>query len=109
MVMLKLEGIETPEQAESLRNSYILIDRANEEPLEEGVYYIVDLIGLEVYTDEGKLLGKVDDIYNTGSNDIYVIKDEIGKQTLLPGTSEVIKQVDLEGGKIIVHILPGLL
>ena len=73
------------------------------------VYYIVDLLGLEVYTEEGKLLGKIDDIYNTGSNDIYVVKDNLGKQVLLPAIKEVIKQVDLENKKIIVHILKGLI
>lgn len=108
MVMLKLEGIENPEEAETLRGSYLLIDRDKEEPLEEGTYYIVDLLGLEVFSDEGELLGKVDDIFNTGSNDIYVVKDELGKQILLPGTSEVIKDVDLEQGKITVHLIPGL-
>ena len=106
MVMLKLKGIDNVEEAEHLRRSYLLVDRKNEEPLEEGVYYIVDLLGLEVYTDEGILLGKVDDIFNTGSNDIYVIKDELGKQILLPGIDEVIKKVDLENGRITVHILP---
>ena len=62
---------------------------------------------MEVYTEEGKLLGKVDDIYNTGANDIYVIKDELGKQILLPGIKEVIKEVILDE-KIIVHLIPGL-
>ena len=109
MVLMKLEGIDTPEQADLLRQSYLLVDRADEEPLEEGVYYIVDLLGLEVYTDENKLLGKVKDIFNTGSNDIYVIKDEMGKQILLPGIPEVLKNVDLEKGRITVHLIPGLI
>ncbi len=108
-VILKLKGIDTIEQAEEYRNCYIKIDREKEEKLPEGVYYIVDLLGLDVYTDEGKLLGKVDDIYNTGSNDIYVVKDELGKQILLPGIEEVLKQVDLENKKIIVHIINGLI
>lgn len=108
MVLLKLEGIENPEQAELLKNSYLEIDREDAIPLEEGQYFIVDLIGLEVYTDEGKLLGKVDDIYNTGANDIYVIKDELGKQILLPGIKEVIKEVKLDD-RIIVHLIPGLI
>ena len=108
MVLLKLEGIENPEQAELLKNSYLEIDREDAIPLEEGQYFIVDLIGLEVYTDEGKLLGKVDDIYNTGANDIYVVKDELGKQVLLPGIKEVIKEVKLED-RIIVHLIPGLI
>ena len=109
MVLMKLEGVDTPEQADLLRQSYLLVDRADEEPLEEGVYYIVDLLGLEVYTDENKLLGKVEDIFNTGSNDIYVIKDEMGKQILLPGIPEVLKNVDLEKGRITVHLIPGLI
>ena len=108
MVLLKLKGIENPEDAEKLRNSYLEIDREDAIPLEEGTYFIADLIGLDVYTDEGVLLGKVDDIYNTGSNDIYVVKNELGKQVLLPGIKDVIKEVKLDD-KIIVHLLPGLI
>ena len=108
MVLLKLEGINNPEDAELLKNSFLEIDREDAIPLEEGQYFIVDLIGLEVYTDEGNLLGKVDDIYNTGANDIYVVKDELGKQILLPGIKEVIKEVKLDD-RIIVHLIPGLI
>ncbi len=108
MVLLKLVGINTIEDAEMLKNAFLEIDREDAVPLEEGTYYIADLIGLEVYTDENKLLGKVEDIYNTGSNDIYVIKDELGKQILLPGIKEVIKEVKLDD-KIIVHLIPGLI
>lgn len=109
MVLMKLKGIHTIEEADLLRQSYLLVDRDKEEPLEEGVYYIVDLLGLPVYTDEGELLGKVDDIFNTGSNDIYVIKDDLGKQILLPGIADVLKEVDLEKGKITVHLIKGLM
>lgn len=109
MVLMKLEGINTLEQAEMLRNAFLEVDREHAVPLKEGTYFIADLIGLDVYTDEEKLLGKVEDIYNTGANDIYVVKDELGKQILLPGTKEVIKRVDLEKEKIIVHLIPGLI
>lgn len=109
MVLIKFKGIENPEDAEFLRGSYVLIDRKDAKPLEEGTYYIVDLLGLEVYTDEGVLLGNVDDIFNTGSNDVYVIKDGLGKQVLLPGIPDVIKNVDLENKRITVHIIPGLM
>lgn len=109
MVLMKLKGINTPEEAETLRNYYLKVKRSEEPELEEGVYYIVDLLGLPVYTDEGELLGKVDDIYNTGSNDIYVVKNELGKQILLPGIKDVIKEVDLEKEKIVVHIIKGLI
>ena len=87
----------------------MLVDREKEEPLEEGVYYIVDLLGLEVYTDEGQLLGTLEDIFNTGSNDIYVVKNELGKQILLPGIPDVLKNVNLEEGKITVHLIKGLM
>ena len=65
--------------------------------------------GLDVVSDEGQKLGRLEDIYNTGSNDIYVVKDELGKQILLPGIDEVIKEVNLEKGTIIVHIIDGLI
>lgn len=109
MVILKLKGINTPEEAERLRNCYLKIDRKDAKELPEGTYYIADLLGLDVYTDEDKLLGKVEDIYNAGSSDIYVVKDEMGKQVLLPGIEEVLKDIDLEHKKIIVHIIKGLL
>ena len=108
MVLLKFEGINNPEDAESLKNSFLEVDREDAIPLEEGTYFIVDLIGLDVYTDDGKLLGKVEDIYNTGANDIYVVKDELGKQLLLPAISDVIKEINLEEKKIVAHLLKGL-
>ena len=109
MVLIKFKGVETVEQAELLRNYYLKVKREDEPELEEGTYYIVDLIGLDVYSDDGKLLGKLDDIFNTGSNDIYVVKDELGKQILLPAISDVVKDINLEEKKIIVHILNGLI
>ena len=107
-VIIKFKEINTIEEAEKLRNSYIVVDRDILGELPEGVYYIADLIGLDVYTEDNEYIGKVDDIYNTGSNDIYVIKDEMGKQKLLPGIDEVIKKVDLDNNRIIVNIIEGL-
>ena len=109
MVLIKFKGIDKVEQAEMLRNSYLTVSRDSVEKLEEGRYYIVDLLGLEVYTDEQVLLGTLEDIFNTGSNDIYVVKDKQGKQILLPAIQDVIKQIDIENKKIIVHLLPGLI
>ena len=109
MVLIKFKGIDKVEQAEMLRNSYLTVSRDSVEKLEEGRYYIVDLLGLEVYTDEQILLGTLEDIFNTGSNDIYVVKDNQGKQILLPAIQDVIKQIDIENKKIIVHLLPGLI
>ena len=108
IVLLKFKGFNKIEDVENFRNAYLEIDREDGKKLEEGEYYIVDLIGLDVISDEGKNLGKLDDIFNTGSNDIYVVKDELGKQLLLPAIKEVIKEVDLENKKITVHLLEGL-
>lgn len=108
MVLVKFEGIENPEQADLLRNSYLIVDRETEESLEPGRYYIVDMIGLDVFTDDNEYLGKLDDIYNTGSNDIYVVKNELGKQVLLPAIEDVIKNIDMDNKKVIVHLIPGL-
>lgn len=108
-VLLKLKGIETVEEAEKYRGCYIKIARKDAKKLPKDTYFIADLIGLPVYTDENVLLGKVEDIYNAGANDVYVVKSEDGKQILLPGTSEVLKQIDLEQEKITVHIIKGLI
>ena len=109
MVLIKFKGIETVEEAEKLRNCYIEIERSDAIPLDEDTYFIADLLESEVYTDEGELLGKLEDIYNTGSNDIYVVKNELGKQILLPSIKEVIKEVYPEEKKIIVHLIKGLI
>ena len=109
MVLLKFKGIDKVEDAETLRNSYLEVDRENAIDLEEGTYFIADLLGLDVITEEGKMLGKLEDIFNTGSNDIYVVKDEMGKQILLPAISEVVKEINLEESKIIVHLMEGLI
>ena len=109
MILIKFRGIENPEQANLLRNSYLMIDREEEKPLEEGTYYIVDMIGMDVYTDEGEKLGNIEDIFNTGSNDIYVVKSELGKQILLPAISDVVKNIDMENKKMVVHLISGLI
>ena len=108
MLILKLKGIDNMNDAENLRGSIIKVNRSKND-LPEGTYYIADLIGLDVYTEEGNLLGKVTDIYNTGANDIYTVKTQDGKEVLLPAIKDVIKQVDIKNEKIIVHILKGLI
>ena len=109
MVLLKFKGVETVEEAEKLRNNYLEIDRSDAIPLEEGEFFIADLIGLKVFLDTGEELGILEDIYNTGSKDIYVVKDKLGKSYLLPYIYEVIKKIDLDNSKIIVHIIEGLI
>ena len=108
MVFLKLKGIDTVEQAENYRNFYLKIERTNEE-LEQDSYYIVDIEGCEVYTETNECLGKVLEVFSTGSNDVYVVKAEDGKQILLPAIKDVIKKIDVKNKTIIVHLLEGLI
>ncbi len=109
MVLLKLKGIDDIDSAEALRNLYIKVSREQLPELQENSYYIVDLLECEVVTVEGEILGKMDDVFNTGSNDIYVVKNEKGKQILLPAIKEVIKNVDIPNRKITVKLMEGLI
>lgn len=107
-VVLKLKGINKIEYAEALRNSYIYVKREDLEELPEGTYYIADLIGLDVYEENGNFLGKVDDIFSTKSNDVYVVRTELGELKYLPSIPEVLKDIDLPNKKIIVNLIKGL-
>lgn len=109
LVILKLKDVDDMNTAEKYKGCYIKIHRKNARKLPQGKYFIADIIGSDVVTDDGKILGKVDDIYNTGSNDIYVVKDELGKQILLPGIKEVILNVDIEKQLVTVHLIEGLI
>ena len=104
IAIIKLKGIDDINLVEKYKGSIITIKECDRPKLPEGTYYIKDLIGMDVYTDEGKLLGKLDDIFNTGANDIYQVGD-----ILLPATEEVLKEIDTKNNKIIVHIIKGLL
>jgi len=108
-VLLKLKGIDSIEEAEKYRDCYLKINREDAIELPNDTYFIVDLLGLEVITTENKVLGKIDDVFQTGSNDVYVVKDELGKQILLPAISDVVKKVDLENKKMIVELIEGLI
>lgn len=109
LVLIKFKGIEDMNMAEKFKGCYIKINRKDARKLPEDTYFIADLIGIKVYDDEGNFLGKVDDIYNNKVHDIYVIKDDLGKQILLPSTKEVIKDIDIDNDKIVVHLINGLI
>ena len=96
--------------------SQIVAEYKDGQPLEEGEYYIADLIGCIVKDEDGNQLGTVRDVLQTGANDVYVVgcgvpdaKGMREKEILLPVIKDCIKQVDIEKGEILVHILPGLL
>lgn len=108
LVLLKFKGIDDINLAQKYKNCYLKIDRKDAVKLPEDTYFIVDLLDMQVYTDEGEDLGKIIDVYPTGSNDIYVVKNEEGKQVLLPAIGDVIKSVDVANKKMVVHLLDGL-
>ena len=109
VVLIKFKGIEDINMAEKYKGCYIKIKREDARKLPKDTYFIADLIGLTVYDENGNILGKVDDIYNNKVHDIYVVKDDLGKQILLPSTKEVIKQINVDEDRIVVHLIDGLI
>ena len=108
LVLVKVKGIETIEEAVKLKKLYLYVKREDIK-LEEGSHFIVDLIGLEVYTEEGKLLGILKEVLQPGANDVYIVENEEKKQILLPVIPDVVKDIDIPNKKIIVHLIDGLI
>jgi len=109
MVIAKLSGIEDRTVAEKFRNAEIYIDRSDALPLGEDEYYICDIIGFDVYSDDEKYLGKLDDVLTSNANDVYVVTDKNNKEILIPSTKECILSTDMNSKKIVVHLLKGML
>ena len=109
MVLLKLSGIDDIDTAERYRNKVLSVPREELGELPEGAYYICDLLGCSVVTVDGVDLGKIDDVIKTGSNDVYSVRNEIGKQVLIPVIDQVVKNVNLEEKVITVELLKGLI
>jgi 16S rRNA processing protein RimM len=104
---LKIEGIEDRNAADALRGLTVSVPYERLETLPEDEYYWEDLIGLAVVTEDGKPLGRIEGIFPTGSNDVYVCKSG-GKEILLPAIDEVIRSVNIEAGTVVVRLLKGL-
>ncbi len=109
-VLIKFKGVDDIDTAETLKNCFIKVSRDAEPELPEDTYYIVDLIGLDVVLDTGEKLGILKEIFpvQSGSHDIYVV-ETVEKDVLLPAISDVIKDIDISKGRIIVHLLEGLI
>ncbi|OQB15765.1 MAG: Ribosome maturation factor RimM [Firmicutes bacterium ADurb.Bin193] len=106
-VILKLDRVDSIDDAERLKNKILYTERSHLGELNEDTYYIKDLIGLEVYED-GQSLGIIDDCFPTGSNDVYVVKSDSGKQILIPAIKQVIKKVDIKNRRMDVELMEGL-
>ncbi len=108
MLIMKIKGVDTIEQADSLRNKVLYMNRDDVE-LDEGTYFIQDLIGLDVIDcDTGERVGRLDDVSETGANDVYHIKTDDGRVFLIPVIPDVVKDISPEDGYIKIFRMKGL-
>lgn len=106
--LLRLEGLESVDAVRPLAGQWLV---APEEPVPDlppGEYYHYQLVGLSVVTDQGEGLGTLQEVLVTGGNDVYVVQSASGEEILLPAISQVIKEVDLPAGRMLVHLIDGL-
>lgn len=107
-VILKFKGYDSINDVEQYRKKSLLVSRENAVELQENEYFIADLLGLTVVTDEGKQLGTLKDVLQTGANDVYVVETPEGQEILIPAIRQCILSVDLEEQTMRVHLLKGL-
>ena len=109
MVILKFKGYDNINEIEKYKSRDLLITRDQAVDLEPDEYFITDLIGLAVVSDQGAELGILKDVLETGANDVYVVAMKDGKELMLPAIGDCILNVDLEQGRMEVHVLEGLM
>jgi 16S rRNA processing protein RimM len=108
-LLLSFEGLLTPEQVGQLRNQYLYVPTKDAPGLSEGEYFYHQLLGIEVVLDSGDDLGKLTEVIETGANDVYVVTTSSGVEVLLPAIKDVVKAIDLDEHRMVVHLLPGLI
>lgn len=102
-ILIKFSGIDTMNDAETLRNKEIVITMQELGPAPAGRYYVFDLIGLQVFDTKGDNIGELRDVIDTGANDVYIIKTVNNKELLVPAIKSVIQEVDIENKKMIIE------
>lgn len=108
MFIIKFAGIDDMNAALSLKNAFLQITEAELTKLPEDTYYIFQLKGLAVFTVDGLSLGKLHEVITTGANDVWAVREESGKEILIPAIKQVIKSVDPDAGRVIVDLPEGL-
>ncbi len=108
-VILKFKGIDNINDIEKYKGKSLFVTRENAVKLKKDEYFIADMIGSTVEDEEGKVLGTLLDVMQTGANDVYIVEDENGKELLFPAIKQCVLKVDIEEKKILVHVMPGLL
>ncbi|NLG86529.1 MAG: 16S rRNA processing protein RimM [Firmicutes bacterium] len=106
--IIALEGITSPETVKAYRGWELAITKDQVVPLPEGHYYYFQLVGLDVYSETGEYLGILKEVLPLPANDVYVVQTADKVEILLPATREVVRRIDLEAGRMVVHLLPGL-
>ena len=106
--LLRLENLDRPDDARQLAGEWLVAPVDADAELPPGEYYHYQLVGLTVITDEGERLGAISEVLVTGSNDVYVVRSETGGELLLPAITQVVQEVDLAAGTVLVHLLDGL-
>ena len=106
--LLTIEGCDDRQKAEGFRGHDVCLRLDDVEPLPEGVYYYWQILGLTVVSEDGDVLCEVSEIIETGANDVYVVHDNAGNELLIPAIESVILRTDLEEGRIVVRLIPGL-
>ena len=109
MLIVKIKDLSDPDEALRLKNKDIFIPKENLEKLDEGTYYVFELIGLEVLDMDGNKIGTLNDVQNCSANDVYEILTLDNKKIYLPAIKDVIKKVDIAGRKMYVEIMKGLI
>ena len=109
LVIVKFKGIDDINDVEKHVGSDLMIKREDGIALSDGEYYVSDIVGLKVLTEEGAVLGTVSDVLETGANDIYLVKSDDGKEYMIPAVKAFIPDINLEEEKITVRTIPGLL
>ena len=107
-LLVSFRGVDTPEDVGKFRNQWVYVKAAEVPPLPEGKHYQYELIDLDVVDEGGNPLGKLVEILETGANDVYVVRDEAGKEILLPAIPSVILDLDMDRRLLRVHLLEGL-
>ncbi len=107
-IILRLDTVQSRDAARLLHGTYLYVPESEAVKLPEGEYFVYQIVGLEVVTEQGESLGRVAEVLSTGSNDVYVVHGPRG-EVLLPATKEVIREIDLDAGCMRVHLLPGLI
>ncbi len=108
-VILKFKGCDSIEAVEKYKSAKLLVSRENAVKLQKDEYFIADMIGMQVKTEDGKPFGTLKDVLTTGANDVYIVDTAEGKEALLPAIKECILNIDMEAAVITVHIMDGLL